>query len=377
MNYYSVTVRLLLALCIITGISGCGQQQAPADEAKAVAVTVPGTPWFSAWMTLDQRLQRYPDRPIKPVFYISGQLGSEESTLSQLRRGRVQLGGFSLQGVSSIVPELALLLAPYLFDSLAEVDFVMDHYVSQVFSDMLAQQGLVLLSWAEVGWTNIYGRQPLLTPADAAGKKLRSSKAISSQLLVQAIGANMVPLPFPDILPSLQTGLIDGGESGSLFYALGGIPKEAPHLTLTRHAFDTGMYLANKAWFDQLSPRQREVLMDSLPTLAELRQSVRVSEAELMADPQSRGVITHELTPQQRREWRQVTAKNHQLLIAKIGGDAQKIYRLLQEGKTAFASIQQDNQATKTYNEIQHPTIKTDSIAETAPQSINQSTSIQ
>ncbi|WP_101758952.1 TRAP transporter substrate-binding protein [Oceanicoccus sp. KOV_DT_Chl] len=331
-------VPSILGLCLL--FSGCEQQQAPANQAKIVAITVPGTPWYDSWMTLQQRLDQIPGTPLKPVFYISGQLGSEESTLSQLRRGRVHIGGFSLQGASSIVPELGLLLAPYLFDSLAEVDFVMDHYLSDTFSDMFAQQGLVLLGWAEVGWTNVYSRDPILTPADSAHKKLRSSNALSSQLFVQAIGADMVPLPFPDIMPSLQTGLIDGGESGSIFYALAGIPKEAPHLTLTRHAFDTGMFLANKAWFDQLTEERRQALRRSLPTLDELRQSVRNAEATLLADPQSHNVTIHKLNAAQRQQWRQATAKNHDLLIEKIGGNSATIYQLLMQGKRDFTQRQ-------------------------------------
>ncbi|ARN73446.1 TRAP transporter substrate-binding protein [Oceanicoccus sagamiensis] len=331
--------RLIVSfLLVMPLLSACGQQQAPANEAKIVAITVPGTPWYDSWMVMDQRLKAYAEQPIKPVFYISGQLGSEESALSQLRRGRVQLGGFSLQGASSIVPELGLLLAPYLFDTLEEVDFVMDTTISPAFSDMFASQGLILLGWAEVGWTNVYSRDPIITPADANHKKLRSSNAKSSQLLVQAIGADMVPLPFPDIMPSLQTGLIDGGESGSIFYALAGIPKEAPHLTLTRHAFDTGMFLANKAWFDALTPYQQDALRNSLPTLQELRSAVRASEAALLADPASRGVTLHQPTAAERQLWKQATAKNHQRLIDGIGGDAEKIYQLLQEGKKKFST---------------------------------------
>jgi TRAP-type C4-dicarboxylate transport system substrate-binding protein len=330
--------RFITCSFLVLITSACEQQQAPANEAKIVAITVPGTPWFDGWMTLQQRLEQYPQAPIEPVFYITGQLGSEESTLSQLRRGRVQLGGFSLQGASSIVPELALLLSPFLFDSLDEVDYVMDQHLSPVFEEMFAKRGLVLLSWAEVGWTSIYGKEPMLTPADAGHKKLRSSNALSSQLLVQAIGADMVPLPFPDIMPSLQTGLIDGGESGSIFYALAGIPKEAPHLTLTRHAFDTGMFLANKVWFDNLSNEQQQGMRASLPSLAELRTAIRSAEAALLASPEKHGVITHELSPEERALWKKATAKNHQLLVQRVGGDAKRIYQLLLAAKKDYAA---------------------------------------
>lgn len=338
--------NLLWALCLPFLLSACGPEPEP-TEMKSVAITVPGTPWYEAWeITADRLQQRNSD--LKPVFYITGQLGSEETSLSQLRRGRVQVGGYSLQGASSIVPELGVLLAPFLFNSEQELDFVLDNYINPAFAPLFAEKGVVLMGWAEVGWTYIYGKQPILTPQDAAGLKLRSSNAVSSQLLIESVGANMVPLPFPDIMPSLQTGLISGGESGSLFYALAGIPKEAPHLTLTRHAFDTGMYLANRDWYLGLNEKQQQDLAFSLPRLEELRVMVRSDEKELLANPEQRGIQLHALSEQQLQAWREATFPNHQKLVDKLGGRSEQIYQVIQQGKAEFARRQAERETTQT-----------------------------
>ncbi|MEH6549235.1 MAG: TRAP transporter substrate-binding protein DctP [Pseudomonadales bacterium] len=307
--------------------------------ARIVAITIPNTPWYNDWQTLGERLAQQAGQPVKPVFYILGQLGSEESALSQLRRGRVQLGGFSLQGASSVVPELGLLLAPYLFDSRPQVDHVLDQYLSTLIEEKFKQQGLVFLRWAEVGWTNFYTREPIRSPADLQYKKLRSSNALASQLLIQAIEGNMVPLPFPDILPSLQTGLIDGGESGAIIYGLSAIPHEAPYLTLTRHAFDTGVMLANKTWFDNLSHIQRSALLDSLATTAEMRAGLRTAEQQVIADATKLGVTVYQPTEDELLQWREKTAKNHQLLIDSIGGDASQVYQIINEGKKNYNAL--------------------------------------
>ena len=329
---YRHSIMALLAL----GMSACQPQEQPADIIRIAAITVPNTPWYDGWMVFSQRLAAH-DSQFEPVFYIYGQLGSEESSLSQLRRGRIQLGGYSLQGASSVVPELGLLLAPYLFDSREQLDFIMDHYLNGAFATLFETRGLILLNWAEVGWTNLYGKQAFLTPADTAHRKLRSSNASASQLLITAIGADIVPLPFPDILPSLQTGLIDGGESGTIFYALAGLPKEAPHLTLTRHAFDTGMFLANRQWFKSLNLQQQQQLRQSLPSLDEFRSAVRAAEQVILNAPEQHGIILHELTEQQRQQWQHATFANHQYLIESIGGKAGEIYELIQRGKHAHA----------------------------------------
>ena len=332
-------------------IGGCGKPSVADPDslatARVVSITVPGTPWYEEWVHLKRELEKSPKNRLDVRLYITGQLGSEESALSQLRRGRVQLGGFSLQGATSVIPELEILLAPYLFNSLAEVDFIIDQYLTTKFKQLFAERGLVLLNWAEVGWTNLYGRTPILTPEQAAHLKLRSSNALSSQLFIQAIGSDMVPMPFPDIIPSLQTGLIKGGASGIVFYAISGIPKEAPHLTLTRHAFDTGVVLANKAWFDQLPTEQRDLLVNSLHTQQEQRQAVRDTTERILAAPEKYGIKLHGLDAAQQNAWEKITRRDRQAIIDRIGGEGQAINRLIEKGKREFAARGKE-ESTKT-----------------------------
>lgn len=333
--FMNLFLRWLLIALPFAALSACGDRKTEdAGTVRVVAITVPGTPWHDSWLHFRRELRARSDGELTPVFYIGGQLGSEETTLSQLRRGRVQLGGFSLQGASSVVPELGVLLAPYLFDSFEEVDDVMDRELWPLFEQLFAQKGLVLLSWAEVGWTNIYGKRPINTPRDALGTKLRSSNALASQLLVRSLGADMVPLPYPDILPSLQTGLIDGGESGTILYALAGVAEEAPYLNLTRHAFDTGVVLANRNWFDALSAAQRRQIRDSVLPAARARAAVRASERRILESAADRGIRVHQPDEAELAAWRRATAANTQRIIDAAGGRAERVYHRILEGKS-------------------------------------------
>ena len=306
-----------------------------AEVMRVSAVTVPGTPWHDSWLHFQEQLESRPGL-IEPRYYLGDQLGSEESALSQLRRGRIQMGGFSLQGASSVVPELGILMSPYLFESFEEVDFVVDNYLQEIFDELFAEKNLVLLAWAEVGWTSVYGSRELRSPTDTSGLKLRSSNALASQLFVQSIGADMVPLTFADILPSLQTGLIQGGEASAIFYALTGLPGEAPHLSLTRHAFDTGMYLANRDWYRGLTKAQRQHLQSSLMRVEDFRVLVRAYEQNILGDPGRFGIKLYQPDERELAAWRQATAGNQPELIESIGGDSKKVAALLARAKAAF-----------------------------------------
>ncbi|MBL4893910.1 MAG: TRAP transporter substrate-binding protein DctP, partial [Emcibacter sp.] len=192
---------------------------AQADEPAPIKLTVgafaaPGTPWDKDWQIFRQNLERQEaDEPtFKVKLLIRGEAGGEPVTMTNIRRNRLQFGGFTIGGASAVIPELSVLLSPYIFDSVEELDFVMDNFMLDLFQPLFAAKGLVLIRWVEVGWLNMYGRKPLLIPKDAAGYRLRSQASEASQAMMASLGGDLLQMPFHDLVPALQTGLVEGGE---------------------------------------------------------------------------------------------------------------------------------------------------------------------
>ncbi len=307
---------------------------------RITSLTFPDTPWHTLWLDFMEALEKQPGNELQTIPYILGQLGSEESALSQLRRGRLQMGGFSLQGSSAVVPELGILTVPYLFDSFAEIDYVMDHHLFGVFSRLLAEKNMHLLRWGEVGWTYFYGTRRLQSPAEARGRRLRSSNALASQYVIRSVGANMVPMTFSDLIPSLQTGLVEGGTSGLVIFVLSGAARYAPEISLTRHAFDAGIIVANRSWWQQLPAQARTAIHASLASSQRLRQSVRERELQILADPEAYGVRLYQPNAAELAAWRASTRGARQRLVQAIGGRAQEVYDIVQRAKAEFAARQ-------------------------------------
>ncbi len=334
-------MRLIAAplLIAIAATAACGPAPDHPHRVRVAALNAPGTPWHDGWVRFEQRMSRVPDSGIELDMFVTGQLGSEETMLSGLRRGRLQIGGFSLQGLAVVVPELNVLLAPYLFESVDEIDFVVDGYLTPAFRELFAARDMELLQWAEVGWTHVYGLTPILTPVDARGRPMRASNAIGSQIFSEAIGADSIPVTFSEVIPSLQTGLIESGQTGIGMYALAGISREAKHLTLTYHAFDTGLIVANRSWYRGLPPRHQEIIVDALDPLQFSREEVRRLLREFREERlPAQSVTIHELDETQLGAWRAAMAGTHERLLERIGGRAREIYARVQEGKRAFAA---------------------------------------
>lgn len=302
--------------------------------------TAPGDPGDMMWQKYLENAKTLSNgaADVKPL--IRGETGGEENMMGALRRNRIQVAGFSESGMSKQIPEYAVINLPFLFDSAEEADFVIDNHLADFFRPLTEAAGMEVLSWMEVGFMNLYAPKPMLSPNDAQGQRLRALQSRSSIMFMEAIGADVINVTIPELIPSLQTGLVDGGETSVMMYTRSGVADYAPVYTLTEHAYSTAVLVANKRWFDGLSPEQRRVVRAAQPKIEETRAFMRGENAKQLAEIEAKGVKIVRLTPEQRAAWAEATRANHAKLIAEIGGRAQEAYDLILEGKAEFARRQ-------------------------------------
>ena len=300
------------------------------------AFAAPGTPWDTDWVIFRAYLEAHAPGRIDLKLLVRGEAGGEPIMISNIRRNRTQFGGFTLSGAAAVISELAVLTAPYLFASEEELDFVMDEFMLEALQPLFAAKGLILVRWAETGWLNMYGRKPLILPQDAKGYRLRSQASVSSQILAKSLGGDLLQMPFQDLIPALQTGLVQGGETNVILYSLAGIAGEAPHYTMTRHSYETGVVVASKTWFDALPADLQQIVADAFPRSPDSRRAVRGLSRRLEKSLAERNIQLHELTTAQRAAWVDATRENHLQIIQESGGQSQEIYDIILEAREHY-----------------------------------------
>src|SRR5690606_28549620 len=138
------------------------------------------------------------------------------------------------------VPELNVFELPFLFESDAEVDFVLDKLRPDV-KKLLDQRGFVFGMWAENGWHG-YGAKGrcVQKPEDMIGLKMRSQESRIHLETYKAFGASPVELPVPEVLSSLQTGVVDGFSNTPLFSFATSWYQGVDHFSYTKHMYQPG-----------------------------------------------------------------------------------------------------------------------------------------
>jgi TRAP-type transport system periplasmic protein len=264
-------------------------------------------------------------------------VGSEQEIITQLARGRLEMGSVSYTGASVLIPESAVLNTPYLWNSDAERDFVTDKFALPVLKKIYESKGLVIIGLGEVGWNDVVCKKACLTPADVKGMKVRVSPAPSSKMFWGSLNANGVQMPLSELFPALQSGMVDGADLPFLYYITTPAAQSAPHYVLTRHLHHGSTFMVNKAFWDKLTPEQQKVVANAEPDIARMRKEVAESEKPKMAEFKAKGGFVHELTPAQRAEWAKLVEPNQQKLIEEIGGQSAELWAAIQKGKQEFA----------------------------------------
>lgn len=310
---------LALAVVLLAPTAPAGAQEPIVLRTGAFAP--PGSVYIPAWQKFKDNVEQGSKGTIKVDLNTNDP--NEGNLMSNMRRGRIECVGASLQGTSTILPEVAVLQLPYLFTSFAQVDQAYDKGLTEVYRKLFAAKGVALLQFVEVGFTHMYGVAPVKAPADIKGQKLRATQSRASQTFIKSTGAEPVVLPIAEAMPGLQTGLIKGGESGLIVYeAL--ISKAAPHYTLTSHAFDSGTIMCNKEWLDKLNPEQRNAVMNAYPA-RELAIAARAQTEKFLREATARGVTVYRPTPDELKLWQAAGRQAADQLLGGLGADGVKI----------------------------------------------------
>ena len=140
----------------------------------------------------------------------AGTQGGELQIVRRMRVGQIQGAMLSSVGLAQIERSVtALQYMPMMFRDWDDVDAVREKLRPDL-ERRLNDAGYVVMFWADAGWVRFFGKKPFVTPDDLRKLKLFTWAGSPQQVeIYKSAGFNPVPLETADILPGLQTGLIE------------------------------------------------------------------------------------------------------------------------------------------------------------------------
>ena len=275
-------MRLVIYVATLFLLCFCGTTATAAAQPKhlfKVASLAPdGSVWVTAFKNFAQEVSDKTGGDVGFRVYTGGVMGDDMAMYRKMRVGQLHGGGFTMTGISSIVPDFRVASLPFLFKSYGEVDAVMSGLLPD-FSKQFADKGMELIALTEVGFIYTMSTKPIMTTTELqkATCWMPSGDPLAESFF-DSIDITPVQLSIPDVLSSLQTGLID-----TVYNSLYGSIvlqwfTKARYITDTPFGYAYGVFLLDRKKFSKLTAEQAEIVKSAAARhfsilLAETRKS--------------------------------------------------------------------------------------------------------
>ena len=177
----------------------------------------------------------------------SEQLGNEQSLLTSLRTGAVSMTVNSQGSTSALIPELAALGLPFLFEDSAAAFKVLDGPIGEELAQRFAKVQMVPLGWWDNGIRHITNsKRPVAKPADLKGLKIRTPPDPMTIDIFQALGAGTEQISFGELYIALQQGVVDGQENPLTNIASSKLFEVNKFISLSGHKWESSPFLMSQ-----------------------------------------------------------------------------------------------------------------------------------
>lgn len=243
---------------------------------------------------------------IKVRLFPGGTLGGDVQTVSALQGGTLDLTVLNSGILAAQAKDFAMLDFPFLFNNVEEAHAVIDGPVGQKLAAQLDSKGLVNLGYWDLGFRNITNsKHPINRLEDMQGLKIRVIQSPIYLETFSALGANPVPMAFPEVYTGLEQRTIDGQENpftvieGSKFYEV------QKYLSVTGHIFNPQSFIIGRKTWDRLNDDERALIKDAAAKAQKYQREVTATSMGNARGNLEKHVAVNDISPEEKDRFRE------------------------------------------------------------------------
>lgn len=197
--------------------------------------------------------------------YPAAQLGTDKQLIAETRLGGIQIMNMASSVLATTIPAAGIVNIGYAFlepkDVWAAVDGALGSYIAkQIDGHGMHQIGA---SW-ENGFRDVTsGTKPVKRPEDLHNLKIRVPDAPILSSMFAAFGAAPTSMDFSEVYTSLENHVVDGQENPLPIIYTAKLYDVQKYLSITQHAWDGYLIIANKPAFDRLPKKWQGIVTDA------------------------------------------------------------------------------------------------------------------
>jgi tripartite ATP-independent transporter DctP family solute receptor len=277
---------------------------------------------------------------IKSKLFPGATLGGDAQVISSLQGGTVEATVVSTGLLSTMIKEYGVFYLPLIFDDVREADAVVDGPVGRKLLDRLPDKGLIGLAYWEHGYRDMTNnKRPVAKWEDMQGLKIRVIQIPIFVDIFNGLGANAVPMPFPELYTALEQGAVDGQETALPTIETAKFDEVQKYLSTTHHVYDPLVVLFSKKTWDRLSDDERRILAEAARETAPYqRQLNREREVRMLESVKAKGMVVTDLSREERARMREHLKPVTEKYTSEVGAElVEELYGEIAKARAGLA----------------------------------------
>ena len=269
-----------------------------------------GSAWHQCLKRIGEQWATASNGDVKLKIFPGGVQGDEGDTVKKMRINQLQAAAVTAVGLRDISPDPQAVSTPLMVSTYDELDYVMGK-VGPSMEKAVADKGFQILAWTDTGTMYFFSRKAARTPIEMFPQKVFAvSGDPGSEDAWRSAGFTPVVLSSVNMIPSLQTGMVDAFTSTPLVALSLGWYASAKNMTLAPWGTLIGaLVVSKKAWDKIPAALQPKLLAISRREGDLLKADLRKQEKEAIKAMQSKGLNLVVPSDVEAAEWNKLEAK--------------------------------------------------------------------
>jgi TRAP-type transport system periplasmic protein len=250
-------------------------------------------PAHTAAKQFASRVEARTNGAIKVNIFPNNVLGGPPEQAQQIKLGTIDMGLPTQGQLDKYDTAFAAVLLPFIFDSPAQVYRVLDGPGMDWLAPLAEKQGFILLRNWEYGFRNVTNSvRPINTPDDVKGLKIRTPPELQIQASMEALGAIVQAIAFPELYLALSQKVVDGEENPIAVIYYSKFYEVQKHLAITRHVYNNMIHTVGVNSWKKLTPAQQQIFREESTSAGDLmRKLIGDAEADQIKKLETAGML--------------------------------------------------------------------------------------
>ena len=272
---------------------------------KLATLAPVGSPWYEVLQDVVQEWQEITDNQVQVKLYPGGIAGDEKDLITKMRLDHIQAAAMTATGISDIDKGILGLSLPLMLQDYNQLDWLRSQIEGELVR-RLEETGFVVLAWVDVGWVYWFSKQPIYTPEDLQKQRIFTwSSGPNVEGLWKSGGFHSVSIAATDVLPALQTGLIDALGTTPLVAATSQWFGVAKYMNPIKWSVMTGGIVITKQAWERMPAELRPKLRAAIERHQDrINNEIRYMDDEAIRVMKEYGLTVLEVKPEHREQWR-------------------------------------------------------------------------